>query len=337
MVLGGLRVAVSMRLLLIAVICCSGCSACPSGERVAQGPYPYTRCRSLSAPPDGVTQVKDVQLVVEGRVLQLHGPRAVWNIAAFAGPAPGRWTGELGALQSHSVDLVLVMGGLGDDPQTVGQSIGSLSRLPFPSLVLPGGRDRLPWLVASHDALPQPQRSRVQLLTGIQRVRMGDHEFIVVPGVEGGRYGLDRDVCGFAPDELAAFARALASPSDGVTRWLWSWSAPGEGGALAVARTHAGVDVGSGTLATFAQRVGARGGIFAWPAVRALEPVRANGQRPVGWGESADDVRVTVPRLGGPALERSDGSRVPSGFALLQIDGPNVRLLPPVAAAGGGS
>jgi hypothetical protein len=136
---------------------------------------------------------------------------------------------------------------------------------------------------------------------------------------------LSADACGYAESDL----RDVAASLDGAKsrRWLLAWEAPASPGRFAVARTEAGADLGSVPLANLGQRIGAAGGIFAWPHVQALRASASAGAHRPSPGIPSSDLQIVVPRLSGAALERSDGSRVAPGFALLKLGDDGLSLL----------
>lgn len=293
-----------------------------------EGEYGFTRCVSLDEPAPSEIKVGDLTLRTEGRTLTIHGLAEAVDLAAFSGPAPAPVvTPQLGPLASRSPHLALILGGFGDTQAQAKATLTALGELPFPVLMLPGGRDGRDRLVKAMAALGDPAPANLVLLDRYRSVRFAGHEFVLLPGAERGRYGLDASVCGFDADSLSQRASDLGDPEDGVVRSLWSWTAPARGGVYAVSRTHLGLDVGSVAVAEFADRVGAAGGLFAWPAVRAVQPASSDGTQALGVEQAVHDLRIVVPRLGPLPLLRSDGSRVPPGFVLLRVDAEGVRLL----------
>ena len=57
-----------------------------------------------------------------------------------------------------------------------------------------------------------------------------------------------------------------------------------------------------------------------------MRPRGADGRR-LAPGEIAEDLQLVVPRWSGPAMQRTDGSRVAAGFALLELSRAGLRLL----------
>ena len=218
------------------MLCSSACSACPGSERTAAGPYPYTDCLTLPVNTGKIAQPPGLGLRLEGRTLRLYGVTGPLQLAAFAGPAPGRLTAEVELLAAQKVDVALMLGGAGDALATVRETFAALSSLPFPTLVLPGGRDRLPWLAQARAELPEGRRERIVLLVGVRELLLGRDGFVIVPGVQGGRYGLDQEVCGYAADQLEDLAGEYEPPVAGGSRWLLSWEAPVGGSSLNYSR-----------------------------------------------------------------------------------------------------
>jgi hypothetical protein len=156
-------------------------------------------------------------------------------------------------------------------------------------------------------------------------VQVGEHQLVPIAGAADGRYALNGQCCGFSLSDLQAAAAELPAPT--ADRYVLAWQAPGRGGSHAVARTNAGLDLGSDDLAEFATRIGAPGGLFAWPTVRVAEPASGDGRRVLAAEQSARDLRMIVPRLSGPPLVTDDGGRVAAGFAMLALDQGGLRFL----------
>lgn len=298
-----------------------GCTCLGGGSLSVGGATPYLRCIAADpAPPDGLApgalaaRAQDRRLVVEGLARPVR-------IAVFSGPAlgPAPSAEQIGAIAAAKAQLALLLGGVGDDPSTVAATLHALGGLPFPTLVVAGGRDDPARIAHALGALPS-ERRRVLDVSAYQAVQIGQDVLIPVAGSFDGRYASGPSACGHGLADLKQLASSLGKPEPGARRWLAAWEAPGRGGPLAVARTETGIDTGSADLAELAERVGAAGGLFAWPAVQALRPRADGGTRSVPLGVAGEDLQLVVPRLAGPALERSDGSLAPTGFALVRFD-----------------
>ena len=108
---------------------------------------------------------------------------------------------------------------------------------------------------------------------------------------------------------------------------LVAWQAP------AGSTPPAPDDAGSPPLTAYAHAHGASAGLFAWPHAQAGRP-RASAEGSLrALGAPIDDLSLVVPRLAGPALERADGSRLPPGFALVEL-GPDGLLVRELVAVG---
>lgn len=306
----------------------SGCGSCKeSAQLQVQAPFPHTRCLARDAPEGRTWQVGALGFEATGRTLTISGATEPVRLAAFAGPglAAPPASRELAALMAHEPTLAVMLGGLGDDDASASETLRALSEAPFPTLFVPGGRDDPRRLQALLSMLPADGQARVVDLAAMRVVQVGDHQLIPIAGAADGRYALNGHCCGFALADLQAVAAEL--PDSSGSRFLISWQAPGRGGPHAVARTAIGLDLGSDDLAEFSRRVGAAGGLFAWPTVRVAVPVTADGQRLIEPGQPARDLRMVVPRLTGPPMVTDDGRRAPSGFALLALDREGLRLL----------
>lgn len=317
-----------MRGFVLLLLLSMSCSSCPGDGLNVEGNYGYRRCAFADEPPQGSRSVGELRMVTKGRTLTVEGVGDYVRLAAFSGPAPGRMDPVAAPeLRARNIDLALLLGGVGDDDTVASETLDVLGSLPFPTLIVPGGRDSELRLSALHARLPKEAQSKLVLLGSYRRVRLRGHEFVVVAGAEGGRYGIDNTACGFDLSDLQTLARELGPATPKAPRSLWSWTAPGRGGPLGVGRTHQGVDVGSALVAEFSDRIGAKGGLFAWPAVRAASPVNGTGEKSLIEGQEAQDLRMVVPRLGMLPLVRSDGSRVPPGFAVFTLAETGMRLL----------
>jgi hypothetical protein len=314
----------SLLLLLALLIGCRACSR-TSGLAVG-GAHPYVRCLAGDPPIAGDHKVGRLTLRVEKRELKIDGLPSAIRIAAFSGPASGAApsVAAVAAVQAANPDLVLLLGDVGDDPATAATTLTALAKLPVPVLVLAGGRDT-PARIAegmSH----APAGGVIVDVTALRSIRLGHETLVPVAGARDGVYALAANACGYAESDLAEVAASQAA-GDRARRWLLAWEAPASAGRFGVARTEAGADLGSVPLATLGKRVGAAGGIFAWPHVQALRASASGGEHRPSPGVPSADLQVVVPRLSGAAIERSDGSRVAPGFALLELGADGLRLL----------
>jgi hypothetical protein len=305
---------------LVALLALAGCRGCGAGALEVAGPTPYVRCLA-AAPPEGVHVVGSLRLAFDERTLRITGTPEEVRIVAFSGPgfASAPDATVLQRLAGARADLALLLGGLGDDAAIARATVKALATLAMPTLLLAGGRDtreRIEGALAVQSATSR----KVIDATALDAVRLGRDVLVPIAGASDGRYALDARSCGHRLDDLKERASALGPLPAGERRWLVAWEAPGEGGPLSIARTHTGIDTGSADLAELARRIGAGGGVFAWPEVQVARPSAGDGARSVPFGLGARDLRVVVPRLTGPAQERSDGTRILPGFAVLRLD-----------------
>lgn len=322
----------SWLLLLLFALCGAGCSSCFGESRNAVAANGFKPCLSFPPNTEGHWDVGDLAVGVDGRHLTLAGTGEPLKMAVFSGPAPGPGVGLFADLSGHDLDLALCLGGVGDDAAAVSDALEHFARLPFLVLILPGGRDDPTLLAKGWKSLSPEQQSGIVLLTGIEKVSMPGHEIAVVSGSEEGQYARRSSACGYSTDALAGLADKYSQGGGSLHRSIWAWMAPGGGGAFAVGRTHLGLDVGSRALANFADTIGAKSGLFAWPGVRAAQPATGDGVRPVELMESQCALRLVPPRLGAFPSERSDGSRVPPGFVILSVESKGFRLIGRVEA-----
>ena len=319
---------------LLAVAIESGCSE--DSRLGVGGASSYARCLGRGVADHGPARIGALALTVEDAVLSIAGLPALPRLAAFAGPGPGPapWakagSGAPPGLSAAKPDLVLVLGDLGDDPRLARATAAALDRLGVPVLVVGGGRDGLAALSAA-DALPNvidvSPLHAVRLIRGAGGPkRRASYSLIPVAGALDGRYARPdeggRDGCGYSEDDLED--RDLPKPEPGERRLLAAWQAP-----VGLDREHAPGDAGSPSLAAFSQRVGAGGGLFAWPHAQAGRLRSTRDGSPRAAGAPVDDLALIVPRLAGPSLERADGSHLAPGFALIELasSGPVLRDL----------
>jgi hypothetical protein len=308
----------------------AGCDRWPGGGSLAvEGATPYVRCLAADPPPDSVTRVGGAVLRMRDGALRIEGLGSAVTIAAFAGPgfASPPSAAQLQALNAVRPKLVLVLGGIGDSPAIAAATLTALASVPVPTLILAGGRDNRETIERAREGLEQEAAVRITDVTTARSISIGDDMFFPVAGALHGRYALHDDACGYAESDLEA--RDVGKAKGSGRKWLLAWEAPSELGNAAVSRDERGLDLGSRALAEFAARVGARGGLFAWPEVQTMRPSADAGHRRAAVVVAEPDLRLVVPRWTGPALERSDGSRVPAGFALLRLDRSGLALLPP--------
>lgn len=306
---------------IVVLLALAACDCLGRGALEVGGATPYVRCLAADPPERETLAVGPLRLAFEKQALRITGLRQSVRVAAFGGPAlgPSPTTSVLRGLAEAKADLFLLLGGLGDDARTATATVKALASLAAPTLVVAGGRDTRERMRGALAAQPRRAPKLVDITT-LDAVHLGRDTLVPIAGASDGRYALEASACGYGLRDLKARASALGDAPPGERRWLVAWEAPGEGGVLSVARTHAGIDAGSADLAELARRVGAGGGVFAWPEVQLLRPSAGSGTRRVPLGVAAADLRIVVPRLAGPAQERSDGTRVLPGFALLRLD-----------------
>jgi hypothetical protein len=313
----------------------AGCSE--QARLSVEGPTPYARCLGRASGEAAAERIGGLGLSVEQGVLSIVGLPKVPRLAVFSGPGPGpaAWAAAaagkpgdakaqaLQALAAAKPSLVLVLGELGDDARLASATAAALNDLGVPVLILGGGRDSLESLAAA-DSL-----SNVVDVSPLRAVRLvagkgpgpASYSLLPVAGALDGRYARSKHGCGYAEADLDDRAPPKAEP--GERRMLVAWQAPSG------SKPPAADDAGSAALADYAQAHGATAGLFAWPHAQAGRPRASGDGNPRALGMPIDDLSLVVPRLAGPALELSDGSRLLPGFALVELgpDGPVVREL----------
>ena len=252
------------------------------------------------------------------RTLEIAGLKRPALVAAFAGPGPGPAPSVevLRALSAERPALLLALGDMGDSDRVAQATVRGLAAGGIPTLLIAGARDAPARLQA---ALPGEAGSVVDI-SGVDAVRIGDDTLVPLAGTRLGRYALGGSGCGFGADELEQLAEALG-PRKAGRRWLIAWEAPA-GTAVAA------IEGGDPEIERFARQIGAPGGLFAWPSANAGRAFAgASGKRVAAGSAGRADLRMVVPRITQPALERADGSRQLPGYALLRLDGSGLQLL----------
>lgn len=272
-------------------------SACDGDEALrVSGEHGYVRCLALDAPEARTWSVGSLRLALDERTLRIEGAPARAEVAVFTGPVDA---GSIRALKRTRPDLALMLGDLGPG------GARALAALGVPVLFVAGGADRHAELEALGE-LTGDARDRVIDASRLRSIRIGKVELVPVPGAPGGRYAISNEACGLGEGDLRAIDEAVGEAETGVHRYLLSWAAPA-GGPLS--RGLAEVEAGSPVIAELAERVGAEGAIVAWPREHA--------------GEAASEpFRAVAPPLGGPWVERADGTRrAPGAMVLVLSDG----------------
>jgi hypothetical protein len=292
------------------------CSAWSTESKLREGgPTPYTRCLAAAPPPARTGRIGELAFTLRDRVLTLnpkHFPvrMAAFSSAGFGGPPRAA---ELSKLRQSGADVLLMLGGLGDTQPVAEASAKALASLKRPVLLVLGGRDS--WSI-SQAAIEALGDSSVINATALRRVVIANNTLVPIAGAEQGTYALNEAACGFAGKDLEAAAKELGSSLATERRWLISWqAAQGRGPLPSASRSQTGVELGSAGLARFAERIGALGTLGAWPAGRE-DPLPAG---PL--------TARLVPRLFGPRLERSDGSRANLGILSIELDDQGLRVL----------
>ena len=308
------RMAWLARFALAGLAACSPWSA--ESKLREGGPTPYTRCLAAAPPAARGRRIGELEFGLRDRILTITSKHFPLRIAAFSGAGFGSpvRAPELAKLRQSDAQLLVMLGGLGETQAMAESNAKALAALNRPILLLLGGRDS--WRVSQSALETLGESSSIINATALRRVVIANNTLIPVAGAERGRYALDEQSCGFAGKDLDAITKELGTPAAFERRWLISWQAAAGRGVLpSAARSETGVELGSVELGRFAQRVGVLGALCAWPAGRpelaASGPLTAR----------------LVPRLFGPRLERSDGSRAEPGILSLELDDQGLRVV----------
>jgi hypothetical protein len=295
------------RLGLAVLLCIGGCGGCqegPPAELRVGGATPYVRCLDAEPPPEGTVRVRDLTLRFAGRDLHIENAPRRLRIAAFSGPAPSRapMAAAIAALSRADLDLVIVLGSIGDDRGQAEATLAALGALPLPVLVLAGGRDDAAVLDEAFEATDDHEH--VVDARPLRRVLVSDRTLLLLSGAPDGRYARTDTSCGYGRADV----ERLAGEAGEGRPVLVSWAAP-----AGSSSGHGGIDAGDPALGRLARRLRIRGGIFAWPESHATATVDGL-------------LRVVVAPISGPPPERADGSPATPGATLLRLDGHGLAL-----------
>ena len=286
--------------LLAVLVVFPGCTC--GGLSGSEGPVDYTRCTNAE-PPEVEASVGELKLRSEDRTLHLEGPGAL-RVAAFTGPVGASLdAADLAPLRASQPQLVLWLGGLGEDAKQGAANLNTVAALGAPVLFLAGGADRLPVVEEAFEALEADIAARVLHVSGVRAIRAGDDVLGLMPGSALGRYAIDEDACGFGPSDVSELAEALEEEK-GRT-WLLSWDTPS---GWDLSSGFGGVEAGSPDLHALVSQRGLYGGLSAYPEGQA-GAVRVDEKTP--------GLRAVVPRLGPSGSNRADRSRGESAVLAL--------------------
>ncbi len=292
--------------MLTALVFSAACGACgsdvPAELRVA-GPHGFVRCLALPPPDAKAWRLGDLVLELRERALSVRTPHGALRAAVFTGPAPVATDVRpaLRTLVAARAELLLVLGGLGDDRASATQTARALAETGRLVLFLAGGRDAPEVVAAALDGLDAEARARVLDVSALERITVAGTELVPLAGAPAGRYARSADACGFTDADLDARAETLGSGEGAARRVLLAWASPAPAPGIDDAPT------GSDALARFASRIGARDVLAAWPR-------EAAGVRSAGAG-----IRRVVPPIAGFAARTGAGGRSGPGAAWLSF------------------
>jgi hypothetical protein len=291
-----------------------GCSA--ESKLRKEGKTPYVRCVAGPEPDARTLRAGPWTFEIKQRVLQVQGPSRPLRIAALSAPgfsgAPG--SDALARLRAAEADLLVLLGGVGEGTAAATATVQALASLSMPSLIVLGGRDT--WAAHEKAFEDLPPAARIIDGTVLRAIRIGSNTFVPLPGAELGRYAVQAAACGFDQADLESAAQELGARQPGETRWLLSWQAPLTLGGTPGPKSAAGVALGSALVSSFAEKVGATGGLYAWPNDEsAAAPAR--GQLGL----------VAVPRLYGPRRAASNGALITNTLLVLEVSATGVNVV----------
>jgi hypothetical protein len=308
---GAASVRAGCRSLAMCIACLvAGCSLWSERKLREDGPTPFMRC-GAAAPRARTGEVAGVSVGLKDRALTLSKSApslrlSVFGAAGLGGPPSAS---VLEQLRATRPDVLLLLGGVGENAGVASASIKALAGLGRLVLVVLGGRDGYS---TSHEAFASVgDEAWVVDATALRSIRIGNDTLVPWGGAEQGRYALDEAHCGFGARDVQEAAEVLGPAHAGERRWLASWQA------MPVASERRAVreagEWGS-ELVHLSELLGIRGALAAWPA-GAEDPA-----------EPGPLTELRVPRAWGPPDERSDGSVRVRGSTVLvfDIDGPRI-------------
>lgn len=288
-----------------------GCR-CTSLEGESDGQR-YLRCGQADAPAARQQRVGRLTVELKERSLAISAALPL-RVAAFAGPVGTALDStDLALVRAAKPELVLYLGGLGDDVGVAQKNLTSLAALRVPTLFVAGGEDRWPVVEAAFAALSDSEREVLISASGLREVRIGRDRFVVAAGAPLGRYARDDESCGLGAADLEDIQAAAAQGEPAPRTWLLSWHAPAGFG---VSEGLASSELGSPDLQALAVAVGAKGGLFAFPESQA------------GRARDAEPLALVVPRLGRLGTQRADGSRLAARVTSLILSADGLRTTP---------
>lgn len=194
-------------------------------------------------------------------------------------------------LQSIDAELAIVVGGLGDDPTSLRQTVDTIAEK-FPAIFILGGRDDgRAW----RELLKSEETGLERIIdgTGLVRVALGDHDLMLLSGSAGGRYARSATACGYGAGDLE-LRREVGAPNG--DRVVVAWQAP------STVRGLEGASAGDRALQDLIEDTGATGAIYA------------------STGESDPEQHLyAAPPLVGSALEAADGVPIGPGHRVLTV------------------
>ncbi len=282
-----------------------------------EGPTPYVRCIAGPEPEGRTVRSGDWTFQLDERVLDVKGPRRALRVGVVSSPGLGGApsAAALARVREVNADLLVLLGGIGEAASLASATLEALASLSTPSLVVLGGRDTWAAREKAFEALTAERREHIFDASVLRALRVANNTFVPLPGAEKGRYALNAAACGFDQADLDTAARELGAARAGERRWLLSWQAPSRVAGIEGPKSEFGAALGSPLVSKFAERVGAKGGLYAWPVDEAAS-IHAG---PLGI--------VAVPRLYGPALETSAGARLAAGILVLEVGTDGVRVV----------
>lgn len=294
------------------------------------GANAFAHCMEASLLSDRSSSVGSTRLVIDDGVLTITGLRAPAQIATFSGAGFGGVPSaeSLANVRASSPSLAFVLGGIGDDLDSAKRNLAAFASLRVPVIFVAGGRDEQVVIDDALDSLEDDVQTRVFDASRLNKIVIGASVFVPVAGAPLGRYARTNASCGYSQQDLDKRDDALGRAGS-EHRYLLSWAAPTSSSRRGVSSALLDVDGGDPMLARFAARIGAVGGLFAWPAENARLPIAAVGEGVLSRGEANHALRLVVPQINGAGIIRADGSRVAPGFALLELSDAGISFLGP--------
>ncbi|MEZ4368419.1 MAG: hypothetical protein R2939_19390 [Kofleriaceae bacterium] len=301
-------------------------TAALAAAEASQAPW---RCGALdrdALPPAGPLGASAMGWEVVERTLR--GPATAPSTIAFVGDAAAAAPATVdaaiqlrGQLEAAGVDLVVVVGGMGDESDELVEILAPLARgAPWPTVSIPGARASAP---VHAEAVAALRADGVAIVDGgqVRFVELTDVTVATLPGLAAvGQLAAGVDGCGHADDDLAALRAAWPGPAEraAVLAGIRAPRAPSNRGV-------GGVQAGDRALAKELARPGGRAlDAYVHPSLDGRPAAPGRRAR----ADDAPPASIAVGPLDAePALDLAGGRITPSAM-LLEVTDDGLRWRP---------